>query len=52
MMHFSIGFVAEYTPSRPIEDVCAIAHDVEAVDAVVCDVEEVDCEWLTEYGGC
>lgn len=30
-MHFSIGFVAEVTPERPYDMVCAVANDIQYV---------------------
>lgn len=61
-IHFSIGFVAEVTPRRQFEAVCAFAYVEQGVMSlahVVCEVEasalvvkDVTALWKREYGDC
>ena len=61
-IHFSIGFVVEQSPKIPFESVCAVANDVDMVNASLCreqavvavaeNVQRLRVTWPRELGEC
>lgn len=61
-IHFSIGFVVESRPKRPVETVCVVVNASKEVDVCFCpsqqvtarttQIQKITCVWETEAKSC